>query len=89
MFSRFIFNNFSSVLTFRVHLLRYSSILIGISVKYLSAKIRAQATYTEANKMAKKNIRADKRAYLNSLAVEADEATHHGNMGSVSALWNI
>ena len=33
--------------------------------------------------MVKKNIRADKRAYLDSLAVEAEEAAHHGNMRAV------
>ena len=43
--------------------------------------------------MVKKNIRADKRAYLDSLAVEAEEAAHHGNMRAVYATqkapWNI
>ena len=37
-------------------------------------EIRAQAAYTEANKMVKKNIGADKRAYLDILVVEAGEA---------------
>ena len=37
------------------------------------------------NKMAKKNIRADKRAYCDSLAVEPEEAAHHGNMRAVHA----
>ena len=46
-----------------------------------SEKIRAQAVYTEANKMVKKNI----RAYLNSLAVEAEEAAHYENMTAVYA----
>ena len=32
-------------------------------------KTTAQAAYTEANKMEKKNTRADKRAYLDSLTV--------------------
>ena len=36
-----------------------------------SEKIRAKAAYTEPNKMVKKNIRADKRTYLDSMAVEA------------------
>ena len=48
-----------------------------------SDKIRAQAAYTENNKMVKKNIRADERAYLDSLAVEAEEAAHHGNKRTV------
>ena len=51
-----------------------------------SEKIRAQAAYnTESNKMVKKNIRADKRAYLNSLAVETEEAAQHGNIRAVFA----
>ena len=33
----------------------------------------------------KKNIRADKRAYLDSLVVGAEEAAHHGNMRAVYA----
>ena len=51
----------------------------------LSEKIRAQAAYTEATKIVKKNIRADKTAYLDSLAVEAEEAARHGNMRAVYA----
>ena len=35
--------------------------------------------------MVKKNIRADKRAYLDTLALEAEEAAHHGNMTAVYA----
>ena len=35
--------------------------------------------------MVKKNIRAGKRAYLNMLAVEAEEAANHGNMRAVYA----
>ena len=59
-----------------------------------SEKIGSHAACTEANKMVKKNIRADKRVYLDSLAVEVEEAAHHGNMRTVyaktkKALWNI
>ena len=50
-----------------------------------SEKILAQAAYTEANKMVKKNIRGDKRAYLDSLAIKTQEAAHHGNMKAVYA----
>ena len=35
--------------------------------------------------MVKKNIRADKKAYLDSLAVEAKEAAHHGNTRAIFA----
>ena len=50
-----------------------------------SDKIGVQAAYTEANKMVKMNITADKKAYLDCLAVEAEEAAHHGNMRAVYA----
>ena len=53
-----------------------------------SEKIRAQPAYTEANKMAKKTIRTDKRAYLDMLVVEAEEGAHHGNMRAVCANTN-
>ena len=33
-----------------------------------------------------KNFRADKRAYLDSLAVEAEEAPYHGNVRAVYAI---
>ena len=35
--------------------------------------------------MVKKNIRADKRAYLDNLAAEAEEAAHHGSIRAVYA----
>ena len=35
--------------------------------------------------MVKTNIRADKRAYLDSLAAEAEETAHHGNKGAIYA----
>ena len=59
-----------------------------------SEKITAQAPFTEADKMVRKKIRADKRSYLDSLGVEAEEAAHHSNMRAVyanikKALWNI
>ena len=59
-----------------------------------SEKIRAHAAFTEDNKMVRKNIRADKIAYLDSLAVEAEEAAHRGNIRTVyantkNAHWNI
>ena len=51
-----------------------------------SETIRAQAAYKEANKMAKKSIRADKSAYLGMPRCrEAEEAAHHGNMRVVYA----
>ena len=50
-----------------------------------SEKIRAQAAYTEANKMVKRRIRADMRAYLDRLAVAVEEAAHHGNPKAVDA----
>ena len=34
-------------------------------------------------KMVKKNMRANKRTYLNTLVVKADEAAHHDNMRAV------
>ena len=50
-----------------------------------SEKIRAQAAYTEANKMVKKSTRAEKRAYLDTLPVKAEEAAHrHGNIEKLS-----
>ena len=50
-----------------------------------SKKIPAHVAYTLANKMVSKITRADNIAYLNSPAVEADEAAHHGNMTPVYA----
>ena len=35
--------------------------------------------------MVKKKVRADKRAYLDSLAVEAEDSAHHGNVRAVYA----
>ena len=46
---------------------------------------KAHSAYTKANKMTRKKMGADKRAYLDSLAVEAEEAAHHGNMRVVYA----
>ena len=50
-------------------------------------KIGAQATYTETNKMAKKNIGADKRAYLDGLAARQRKLlateVHHCNSYSL------
>ena len=48
-------------------------------------KVRAQTAYTEANKVVRKNIRADKGVYLDSLAIEAEEAAHRGNMKTIYA----
>ena len=36
--------------------------------------------YTTANRKVKHSIRADKRKYVEALAVKAEEATHHGNL---------
>ena len=50
-----------------------------------SEKIRAQAAYTEATKMVKTNIRADKRAYMDSLVVGKEAAAHYDNRTPVYA----
>ncbi|VDP49624.1 unnamed protein product [Schistosoma curassoni] len=43
-------------------------------------KVQAQAEYIEANKQAKKSIRADKKKYVEELATTAEEAAREGNM---------
>lgn len=43
-------------------------------------KAKAQEEYSEVHRSVKKNIRADKRNYLETLAAKAEEAAHHGNM---------
>ena len=43
-------------------------------------KVKAQAQYSEANKKVKKNIKTDKRNYIEALALEAEEAARHGNL---------
>lgn len=45
-----------------------------------AGKLKAQEEYMEANKCAMRNIRADKRNYLEAMAAEAEEAAHHWNM---------
>ena len=43
-------------------------------------KARAQKEYADANKEVKRNIKTEKKNYINSLAKEAEEATYSGNM---------
>ena len=43
-------------------------------------KVRAQKEYADANKEVKRNIKTDKKNYINSLAKEAEEAAYSGNM---------
>ncbi|VDP24853.1 unnamed protein product [Schistosoma margrebowiei] len=43
-------------------------------------KVRAQAEYIEANKQAKRSIRADKKKYVEELATTAEKAAREGNM---------
>ena len=45
-----------------------------------SGKASACEAYTTANRRVKHSIRADKRNYIESLATEAEEAAHHGNL---------
>ncbi|VDP88064.1 unnamed protein product [Schistosoma mattheei] len=43
-------------------------------------KFQAQAEYTEANKQVKRNIRKDKKKYVEELATTAEKAAREGNM---------
>ena len=43
-------------------------------------KARAQKEHADANKEVKRNIKTDKKNYINSLAKEAEEAAYGGNM---------
>lgn len=43
-------------------------------------KAKAQEQYTEANRIVKRSIRADKRNYMEALAAEAEDAAQNGNM---------
>jgi endonuclease/exonuclease/phosphatase family metal-dependent hydrolase len=54
--------------------------------KTRSAKAKAHETYQEVNKEVKRNIRSDKRKYIEDLAREAEEAAGKGNMRD---LYNI
>lgn len=47
--------------------------------KTRATKAKAQEKYTEANKSVKQSIRVDKRSYIESLAIEAEEAAHQNN----------
>ena len=49
-------------------------------------KAKVQREYSEVNKKVKKNIKADKRNYVEVLATEAEEAARQGNMRE---LYNI
>ncbi|VDP63889.1 unnamed protein product [Schistosoma mattheei] len=42
--------------------------------------VKAQAEYTEANKQVKRNIRTDKRKYVEDLTMTAEKAPREGNM---------
>ena len=44
-----------------------------------AAKAKAQQEYKGVNRSVKRNLKADKRSYLESLAAEAEEAAYHGN----------
>ncbi|VDP48168.1 unnamed protein product [Schistosoma margrebowiei] len=43
-------------------------------------KVQAQAEYIEANKQVKRSIRADKKKYVEELAMTAEKAAREGNM---------
>uniref|UniRef100_A0A8C3IT77 Endonuclease/exonuclease/phosphatase domain-containing protein n=1 Tax=Chrysemys picta bellii TaxID=8478 RepID=A0A8C3IT77_CHRPI len=45
-----------------------------------AAKAKAQEEYAEAYKVVKRNIRKDKRDYVDGLAAEAEQAAYNGNM---------
>ncbi|XP_065261983.1 uncharacterized protein LOC135879876 [Emys orbicularis] len=45
-----------------------------------AAKAKAQKEYAEAHRVVKKNIRKDKRDYVDGLAAEAEQAAYNGNM---------
>ncbi|CAH8650448.1 unnamed protein product [Schistosoma curassoni] len=45
-----------------------------------AGKVQAQAEYIEANKQAKRSIRADKKKYVEELATTAEKAVREGNM---------
>ncbi|VDP63353.1 unnamed protein product [Schistosoma curassoni] len=42
-------------------------------------KAKEQAKYTEVNKQVKRNIRTDKREYVEDLATTAEKAAREGN----------
>ncbi|KAJ8359590.1 hypothetical protein SKAU_G00161150 [Synaphobranchus kaupii] len=50
-----------------------------------AGKAKAQEEYSEANRTIKRNLRADERNYMETLAAEAEEAAHHGNMRDLYA----
>ena len=43
-------------------------------------KAKAQEQYSEANRIVKRSIRADKIIYIEALAAEAEDASQKGNM---------
>uniref|UniRef100_A0A452GGJ1 Endonuclease/exonuclease/phosphatase domain-containing protein n=1 Tax=Gopherus agassizii TaxID=38772 RepID=A0A452GGJ1_9SAUR len=45
-----------------------------------AAKAKAQKEYAEAHRAVKRNIRKDKREYVDELAAEAEQAAYSGNM---------
>ena len=49
-------------------------------------KAKTHAEYTDANRNVKKSIKADKKNYIETLAAEAEKASHIGNMQD---LYNI
>ena len=50
-----------------------------------TAKAKALEEYKGMNRNVKRSLKADKRNYLESLAVEAEEAAYHGNMRDLYA----
>ena len=43
-------------------------------------KAKTHAEYTDANRNVKKSVKADKKNYIETLAAEAEKASHIGNM---------
>ena len=50
-----------------------------------TARAKAQEKYKGVNRSVKRNFKADKCNYLESLAAEAKEAAYHGNMRNLYA----
>lgn len=48
-------------------------------------KAKAQEEYSEANRQAKKGIKADRLSYVEDLAADAEEAASHGNIKKLYA----
>jgi Zn-finger nucleic acid-binding protein len=50
-------------------------------------KAKAQEQYSEANRIVKRSIRADKIIYIEALAAEAEDASQKGNMRELQNIW--